>query len=337
MTIANFDQLPHAQQLPILLELARAALPLFNVPADAGLALINLSENATYKVEVGARKWALRVHRDGYHSFDAIRSELTWLMSLREQGVVTTPKPVPGRDGALIQLISHHRMVRPRHVVLFDWEEGSEPLIGNDLVPHFKTLGEAAARMHLHVQTWQRPEWFTRHVWNFETALGDEKPHWGRWRNGIGVDAKTEVIFERAVALIGKRLAGYGAAADRFGLVHADIRLANLLIDGNEVKVIDFDDCGFSWFMYDAATAVSFHEHEPQVPALLDAWVEGYRLVRELSEADQAEISTFVMLRRLLLIAWIGDRSETDLAKSMGQAYTEGTIPLCESYLSRMS
>ena len=41
------------------------------------------------------------------------------------------------------------------------------------------------------------------------------------------------------------------------------------------------------------------------------------------------------MLRRMLLVAWIGSHSETDLAQSMGVAYTEKTVPMCEDYLSR--
>ena len=128
-------------------------------------------------------------------------------------------------------------------------------------------------------------------------------------------------------------LAAYGKGADRFGLIHCDLRLANLLIDGKAVKVIDFDDCGFGWYMYDAATPVSFYEHEPQVPGLIESWKKGYRRVIDLSKEDEAEIPTFVMLRRLLLVAWIGSHHETDLAKSMGLPYTEGTIGLCEAYL----
>ena len=46
--------------------------------------------------------------------------------------------------------------------------------------------------------------------------------------------------------------------------MHADIRLANLLVDGEHVRVIDFDDCGWSWFMYDFATTVSFIEDHPR-------------------------------------------------------------------------
>jgi Ser/Thr protein kinase RdoA (MazF antagonist) len=87
--------------------------------------------------------------------------------------------------------------------------------------------------------------------------------------------------------------------------------------------------------MYDAATPVSFYEHEPQVPRLIEAWVRGYRSVAPLATEDEAEIPTFVMLRRLLLVAWIGSHAETDLAQSMGVDYTAGTVGLCEGYLSK--
>src|SRR5262249_60354112 len=73
------------------------------------------------------------------------------------------------------------------------------------------------------------------------------------------------------------RLAAFGPGWDRYGLVHADTRLANLLVDGDAVSVIDFDDSGFSWFLYDVGTSVSFFEHQPHVPALVDAWLSGYR------------------------------------------------------------
>jgi len=57
--------------------------------------------------------------------------------------------------------------------------------------------------------------------------------------------------------------------------------------------------------------------------------------VAPLAPADEAELMTFVMLRRLLLVAWIGSHSETDLAKSLGEPYTEGACNLAESYLSK--
>ena len=316
--------------------LAEAALGRWDLPPGVTAALINVSENATFRIDdpVSGRRWALRVHREGYHSRSAIASELAWAMALRADGAAITPNPVPGRDGGLIQTIADAWLPHPRNAVLFDWETGHEPPESD--ARGFAMLGETAARMHEHVLQWQRPAAFERHTWDFATSLGD-RPHWGRWRDGVGMTPAIEAVLTHAVALIQRRLERFGTRPARFGLVHGDMRLANLLIDGPRIKVIDFDDCGFSWFLYDCATTVSFFEHKPDVPRLLTAWVEGYRRVRPLPAADEAEIPTFVMLRRLLLVAWIGSHSETDLAKSMGVQYTHDSVTLCQAYLRQMA
>jgi Ser/Thr protein kinase RdoA (MazF antagonist) len=151
----------------------------------------------------------------------------------------------------------------------------------------------------------------------------------------MAVGAEEREVLARLDATLGTRLAGFGAGPHRYGLVHADLRLANLLEDGDQTYVIDFDDCGWSWFLYDFGSAVSFFEHDPRVPELTDAWVRGYRTVRTLPKEDEAELPTFVMMRRLLLVAWIGSHSGTELAQEMGAEYTAGSCALAEEYLSR--
>lgn len=333
----DFEHLPYEEQLKCLQGLASQSLGHFDLPAGSQATLINLSENATYRVDDprSGGRWALRVHRQGYHSKAAIASELAWATALRKDGAVLTPTPIAGKDGQLIQVVSHAQVPGQRHVVLFAWEDGEEPdEEQHDLRAPFEVLGEITARMHLHVRGWQKPHFFERLTWDFDTSLGDT-PHWGFWRNGMGLTPEIESVFARTVALIARRLEKFGKSEDRFGLIHCDMRLANLLIDGETTKVIDFDDSGFSWLLYDCATTVSFFEHKPEVPELLDAWVRGYRKIIDLPKEDEAEIPTFVMLRRLLLVAWIGSHNETDLAQSMGVEYTRGTVPLCEDYLSR--
>ena len=87
--MSGFDALAHEAQLAILLEVANAALEHYDLPSGTQVALLNLSENATYRVDTtDGRRFALRVHRDGYHSRQAIASELAWLMDLRQTGVV---------------------------------------------------------------------------------------------------------------------------------------------------------------------------------------------------------------------------------------------------------
>jgi Ser/Thr protein kinase RdoA (MazF antagonist) len=330
-----FEHLPHEEQLRRLECLAQAAIVRYPLPSDATARLINLSENATYRIDAGPERYAMRVHREGYHTRNAIASELAWARALREDGAALTPIAMRGRDGELIQTVAHELLPRPRNIVLFRWEDGYEPSEKeHDLSGPFEILGEIAARMHLQSIDWQRPPGFERHRWDFDTSLG-ATPHWGSWRDGVGMTRERIMLFGRAVDLIGKRLERFGQGPDRFGLIHGDMRLANLLIDGAITKVINFDDCGFSWFLYDCATTVSFFEHQPEVPGLIDCWVRGYRRIRDLPPQDEREIWTFVMLRRLLLVAWIGSHSETELAKSMGEDYSATTEPMCEDYVTR--
>ena len=115
------------------------------------------------------------------------------------------------------------------------------------------------------------------------------------------------------------------------------MRLANLLVSGADIQVIDFDDCGFGWFLFDLGTALSFFEHDPRVPALCDAWERGYCRIQPLAAEDAAEIPTFVLLRRLQLVAWVGSHRFADAARELGAEFTAGACELAERYLSTTS
>ena len=316
--------------------LAECALDRYGLEADSTVRLINVSENWTYRIDEPAagRTFALRVHRPGYHTAAEIESELEWIDALREDAVVETAHAVVSDDGSRVTQLATPELGE-RNVVLFEWLSGEMPeLEGKDLVSGFRTLGTVSARMHGHARRWRRPEPFRRFSWDYDTTLG-ASGHWGRWQDGLGMGSEELDVLGRLDAVIHRRLEAYGRSSERFGLVHADIRLANLLVDGSHVGVIDFDDCGFSWFMYDFATTVSFFEDHPQVPELKDAWVDGYRSVAPLDPADEAELDTFVMLRRLLLVAWIGSHHQfATEAAELGAGFTEGSCTLAEQYLT---
>jgi Ser/Thr protein kinase RdoA (MazF antagonist) len=313
-------------------DVAAAALPLFGFSPETEATLCNVSENHTYRVDDPAtgRAYALRVHRPGYRTAPQIESELDWIEALRDDGAVDACVAVPATDGRrVVEVLGSH------NVVVFDWLPGGAPdPEGEDAVPGFRTLGSVSARMHAHARAWTPPPGFDRPAWDYDHTLG-AAGHWGRWQDGLGMGAEEFAVLQRLDAAIARRLVAYGRGPERFGLVHADIRLANLLIDGGRVCVIDFDDCGFAWFGYDFATTISFMEDHPRVPELRAAWLEGYRSVAEFAAADEAELDTFVMLRRLLLVAWIGSHHTfATEAAELGAGFTAGTCALAERYLS---
>ncbi|WP_224000904.1 phosphotransferase [Aureimonas sp. SA4125] len=318
---------PFLQQLESGL---RGTLAAWDMGPAATLSRLGISENALFLAEEGERRIVLRVHRPHYHGEAEITSELSWIEALRAGDVVATPRPLPTREGSL--LASFDAAGERRRVVAFAHMTGTEP--SGDLLRWYGHLGAISARLHAHARAWCRPAGFVRKRWNFDTIIGPDA-YWGDWRDALGLDAEGRAVLESTHARLKADTAAFGEGADRFGLIHGDMRSANLLVDGDRLGVIDFDDCGFSWFAYDLAAAISFIEHEPIVPALTAAWLGGYRSVAPFSKDEERALPMLVMLRRMQLTAWIASHAETPTARSLGPAYTAGTVALANAFLSR--
>ncbi|NND00645.1 MAG: phosphotransferase [Gammaproteobacteria bacterium] len=328
--------MPMEQLLELLEELANNSLSLWELPQDARARLINVSENATYMVEGSNWKSVLRVHRENYHSERAIQCELEWSRALNDDGRIITPDFYPGRDGNPIQSGTVEGLPASRFMVMFHFVEGTQPDEDQDLVKPFEELGEIAATTHLHSISWQRPAPFERLTWDLDTVFGPN-PTWGNWRDAPNVTPEVREVLEQVESTVVSRLTEFGKGPERYGLIHADMRLANLLIDENGTRLIDFDDCGFGWYLYDFAASISFMEDHVQVPALKESWVKGYRSVRELPESDAEELDTFVMLRRLALLAWIGSHIEAPEPQQLAPHFARISAQLGTQYLDKYS
>lgn len=263
--------------------------------------LVNHTENHTYFV---GNDLVLRVHPPT-RSRAAIGDELNWLAELRAASDLTLPEPV----GSIQE-------VGGRCAVLFRRIAGREPEPSPQL---YQRLGAMAATLHQYAgQGPNRPVWDAR--------LLDADGPWGDWRT-LGPDLGDVARNLR------QSLAAYGSGADRFGLIHADMRLANVLADGDDLALIDFDDCGAGWLMYDFAAAVSFIETDPRLPAFRNAWLEGYSRLRSLGTRDIDILPVMVLLRRMALLAWLADHRETSLGLRYAEGFAADTRRLADGWL----
>lgn len=319
-----------------LQRLAETACARYPEAVRGDVRLLCRSENATFVMHGPAqRRYALRLHRGGYHRREDIVSELQWLAALRETGL-QVPEPIPAADGEMVLTLplaedgsdGEHG---ERHAVLFGWIDGEMPTSAVD--PRaFRQLGEITARLHRHSRGWERPHGFSRIVWNHDTMVG-EQGHWGNWRDAPNLDAGDWPLIEEAIARIAAELERYGQSPQRYGLIHADLRLTNLLLDGDETRVIDFDDCGFGWYMHDLAAALSFEEHHPRAAEWVEQWLAGYLEVETLDQADLDIVSTMIAQRRIQLLAWAGSHARTRQAAELGPYWAAHSVRLVKRYL----
>ncbi len=261
-------------------------------------------ENTVYAATTtDGRKFALRSHRPGYHSPVELKSELTWMSALAERGV-RVPLPVMSKSG------KHIEEVDGEYFDLLSWLPGKPMgkagtlLDLPDRLATFYDLGTALAHLHGASDSWSAPPGFSRHAWDENGLLG-EKPFWGRfWENPDLSRFDRDLLFSaRQLAQI--KLRRISSHLD-YGLIHADPVRENVLIDGDRVQIIDFDDGGYGYRLFDLATVLLKCRSEPDYGLLNEKLQAGYHSVREL---DVTHLPFLIALRSFTYIGWIMSRS----------------------------
>lgn len=306
--------------------LVRENLRQWDVPKDADIALLTISENATFVIKWAMTKRIIRVYRPHYHTNSEILSELLWLQAIEQSGIVPVPHLFHSNTG---ELFVEDKSLR---LACFSFIEGHEPRTDNDLVRWFTLLGNISARLHQQSMGWKKPKDFTRKHWTYETMLG-KNASWGNWQNVNGLSPADRKILEQCDATLKHISRAFPKDEAHFGLIHGDLRLANLLVKGKNLAAIDFDDCGFSWFGLDLANSLSFIEDHPLVPALIDAWFQGYGQVMPVKDDVKDMVPHLMMMRRMQLTAWLTTHNTTPTAKKLGASFPVGTVKLAKTYL----
>jgi Ser/Thr protein kinase RdoA (MazF antagonist) len=309
----------------------------YDFPRNVEINLLSYSENIVYLIKTGKRRYILRVNRPGYHDKAEVAAELHWLKMIERDGRIPVPQIIATKNGQLIQTVQMDQTGKSYDGVLFSFLPGqSLDHHINDLPKYFRQLGQITALLHNYNTPANRFDELERPTWDYDTMLG-KRPQWGRWQDGRYINRERKLLLMKAQELIHDRLERMGKNRACYGLIHADLRSTNLLVESNVLKVIDFDDCGFGWFLYDLAASLSFIEHEPIVPELISLWLTGYRTYRDLSKEEEHEIPTFIMLRRLLTLAWLASHSDTKTGQRIGERFTLQTVELASSYLAQFA
>lgn len=305
---------------------AREALRAFAVRPKR-LRLWSVSENVVFRVdEADGGRSTLRLHRPGYHSLAELEAEQAWTTALAKAGIaVPVPRRTPDGEGYVgVQVGAEYR-----HAGLLGWVDG-EPLA--DIIDaadsqairgHFMRMGRVAGQIHNVSSAWSVPEGFVRHRFDVAGFVG-EQPFWGRFWDILGVTAKQREMLQVARAWMRTELEQLAAASTpattaptvttatgpSFAMIHADLHSGNVLVDGDVLRVIDFDDAGFGHQGYEWAVALFEFRDKPELAGCSDAFLEGYAQVCTPHPADVKSLPVFMLMRALALLGWVEDRPE---------------------------
>ncbi len=318
-----FEQLPLQEQHHYMHLLALKALQYWEL-SHSQCELIKYRENGVFKItNAEGEQFALRLHRPGYHSDLELRSELLWIQALKDYGF-EVPEVIPSATGELliqVQLDSQHQCYQAD---LFAWVDGEqlgslEDGLGecsDAIKANFYKIGEMAAQLHNHATQWQPKQGFQRHAWDLEGLIG-ESPFWGRFWELDCLTGDQIELLQQARIKARSDLITYGITTDNYSLIHADFVPENLLVDGEIVRLIDFDDAGFGWHLFELATALYFIQDETDYELAKSSLIEGYRSQRALLDTDLGYLDLFLAMRAVTYLGWVQSRQETKTAKEL--------------------
>lgn len=295
--------------------------------------LITVSENVTYLLlRDGAPLGVVRVSQPGYVGGPvAVASEIAWIGALRQVEGVNVVENIPTASGFPVAPVKDEGGAE-WSCVCMAYVEGAALEDLPDPSPYYRTLGSWAARFHNQARTWQPPRGFTRFTWGIDDMIGSN-PRWGRWQDA-DLTPSERGLFLRAQHAALQVVRTLPRTRGTWGLVHADLRPSNIIAapDGT-LTVIDFDDCGYSWYLYDFAAALSFVEHKAYAPAMAKLWMEGYREVSLLTESDVYAACALSMVRRLQMLGWTTNHYADALPEGLYDEQIPGTVICAERYL----
>ena len=295
---------------------AKRALESFPVEADK-IEFVTQSENVTFRVSVDAddTDYVLRFHRPGYNSIEELESERAWIADLKKAGVVVqdSVKSILGGNYVLVDIPETGEQI---YVGLTTWHEGiplrdhlAERSDSLERTRFFRRLGGIAAAMHNQSAGWEPPSGFIRHRLDLNSLLGEE-PFWGRfWEHTDLTESEITLLLE-AREKARSFLEAYGETSANFSLIHSDLTPDNIIVDGENLAVIDFDDTAFGWHMYDIASIMVECQGERDYQALEGALLDGYCEYRGLSAKDISMLPVFLLVRGMAIIGWYHLRPE---------------------------
>ena len=307
----NFNDLPEKEQVYRLRKLADAALEKFGFN-QYRLTFLQHLVNTTFRLDCDQGRYLVRIHRARTQT--AVASELAWLDALAHETTVPVQIPQRSFDGKFLVVGKQVGVPESYPVTVLSWLDGQILPQDRRSPYHFYRLGQLVSKLHHHTQYWtpsfqlDRPFYDSTSVLRTDSVFGEDGVTYKQLPAEVQGDLHTlhEQLQEVEQC--------FGKNPERFGLIHSDLSFGNVLFTASEALPIDFDDCGFGYYLYDLAVILAGPWERPGFQQRSKALFQGYREICDLPDEHLTLIPTLMALRASSLGQW--DRVRTLLHTS---------------------
>jgi Ser/Thr protein kinase RdoA (MazF antagonist) len=237
--------------------------------------------NDTYQLSTQSARYIVRIYAVAWHTLSEIQFEIDLLRHLAQQNAPVSA-PILRTDGQAMTKLQAPEGIR--YLALFPYAPGEVPAIPIGNQEQSYHFGGALAAIHAAADTFHSSlacihydleTLLDRPIATLRPYLAHRLADW---------DYLVEVAEEIRAGVT--KLLPHGLD---WGIIHGDPLSANARITSdNQVTWYDFEFCGFGWRALDLAHAFASAQDHTNSASVWNAFLEGYRSKRPISETDLA-------------------------------------------------
>ena len=255
-----------------LREVARTALVTFGI-SPRRMTLVARRHNDVFRVDAEGGPFALRIQNDLLSDPQAM-TQLAWLEALARDTTLSVPTPVRTIDSLPF---THVRIGDARRrAVLLRWLPGRPAAKADD--DTYRRAAAMIAQLHDHATLFRPARALPCRKLDDEWLFGD-RYFVRRVSPFLKLDASQRRVMTKAERSVRDVMDALGHRSRRYGFIHADVNLANILFHRGRASPIDFDEFGIGWYLFDIAelirTSISPDNLERRKSLVLDAYTRG--------------------------------------------------------------
>jgi Ser/Thr protein kinase RdoA (MazF antagonist) len=273
---------------------------------DATLLLLAHGHNHVYRVDVpSSGRFVLRIQPRHRVNDQGAQSQLVWLEALSRAPDLVVPTPVRSADGALFATVETEGVPDPQRCVMLRWVEGKRcPSTVEAITPTLvASVGQALARLHQHSRKFEPPEDFECPKFDANGLLG---------ANSVLESGKAQAhlkpaqhkVLAQAAKKIRRTMRDLDGRPEHFGLIHGDAGFRNFVYHKGEARLIDFDEFGWGYYLYDLAEPLRIMLNWDNYRALKTVLLNAYESHASSPLTQDSQIDIFIAATLVSYLTW---------------------------------
>lgn len=247
------------------------------------------------------RKYALKIFRTFKHSEQEISTLGNWLEFASSRVKFHLPVPVRNHQG---NFLSYLQLQEKQYAfIVCVWVEG-EPVSTIMTRENIEKIGSLTACLHDVSEAYKGTGKGLRRYDSFWLQQASKILLSGAEKVGFSSEKRKDLVS--GLQKIQTSMNGLGYTPRNFGIIHSDLHFSNILLDGENLSVIDFDDAGFGHYLFDIGTTFNeFADYGNRYQSMVESFVQGYQFQRALPQDWKQLVKYFQGVAAVAYAEWV--------------------------------